>query len=404
MVFADALRADRGDLQVIDTREGLDAAITALAAGHGPVAIDTERASSYRYSDRAYLVQLYRRGSGSFLIDPLPFDDLRDVAEAIASTQWVLHAATQDLPSMRELGLDPQDLFDTELAARLLGMERVGLGAVVKELLDIDLAKAHSADDWSQRPLPVSWLAYAALDVELLVDVRDKLADLLVDAGKADWARAEFDDVLQRDLGPRPLADRWRRMSGIHQLRSPKQLAVARSLWFARDALARETDTAPGRLVPDRSLSAVARLLPRTRGQLAGFDKFTGKASRTELDRWWQAVTEGVNDPQPPQREHSGSAVPHPKNWERKRPEAHLRLQVAKPAIADTAERLRLPTENLLTPSLLRQVAWDGTASTTAEVANELAGLGAREWQIEITAPIIAEAFAASLREPRPID
>ena len=277
MGFVDAQRASRGDLHVIDTRAMLDDAIEQLAAGHGPVAIDTERASGYRYSDRAYLVQLYRRGAGTFLIDPLPFDDLRDVAAAIASAEWILHAATQDLPCMRELGLEPTALFDTELAARLLGMQRVGLGTVVHELLGVELAKAHSADDWSTRPLPTQWLAYAALDVELLVDVRDALEERLVSTGKLDWATQEFVAVLERDLSPRPFEHRWRRMSGIHQLRSPRQLAVARSLWFARDELARETDTAPGRLVPDRSLSAVAKTMPRTRGQLASLESFTGK-------------------------------------------------------------------------------------------------------------------------------
>lgn len=394
MASVDQQRAQRGDLRVIDTRAELDAAVTKLADGHGPVAIDTERASSFRYSDRAYLVQMYRRGSGTFLIDPLPFGDLRDVAAAIDSAQWILHAATQDLPSMRELGLDPTDMFDTELAARLLGKERVGLGAVVNELLGIELAKAHSADDWSTRPLPDSWLAYAALDVELLVDVRDKLAEELTAAGKADWARAEFADVLARDLAPRTAEERWRRMSGIQQLRSPKQLAIARSLWFARDAFARELDVAPGRLIPDRSLTAAARVVPRSRGQLASLDKFTGKASRSELDRWWEAIKAGMVDQNPPARTPSDpSTPPHVRNWERKRPEAHQRLQLAKPAVADRAEQLHLPTENLLTPAYLRQVAWQGTASTPEEVARELQALGARQWQIDIAAPVIAAAF-----------
>lgn len=402
MGFVDAQRASRGDLHVIDTRAMLDDAIEQLAAGHGPVAIDTERASGYRYSDRAYLVQLYRRGAGTFLIDPLPFDDLRDVAAAIVSAEWILHAATQDLPCMRELGLEPTTLFDTELAARLLGMQRVGLGSVVYELLGVELAKAHSADDWSTRPLPTQWLAYAALDVELLVDVRDALEERLVSAGKLDWATQEFVAVLERDLSPRPFEQRWRRMSGIHQLRSPKQLAVARSLWFARDELARETDTAPGRLVPDRSLSAVAKTMPRTRGQLASLESFTGKESRTELDRWWRAVEAGVNDENPPQRERKDPGhIPHPKNWERKRPLANARLLAAKPAVADTAQSLQLPTENLLTPSILRRVAWDETAVKAHDVGLELRMHGARQWQIDIVSPVISRAFVEAHQSHR---
>ncbi|WP_341855258.1 DUF3000 family protein [Brachybacterium sp. GPGPB12] len=112
------------------------------------------------------------------------------------------HAAGQDLPSLAELGLRPGGLFDTELAARLLGMERVGLGAVVEDTLALRLAKEHSAADWSKRPPPESWLVYAALDVEVLVQVRDVLARRLEEAGKADWAAQEFAHERTREHGP----------------------------------------------------------------------------------------------------------------------------------------------------------------------------------------------------------
>src|SRR5690606_29950119 len=158
----------------------------------GPIAVDAERASGYRYSDRAYLVQFYRRGSGTFLIDPIPFGRLDDLHEVIGTEEWVFHAATQDLPCLREIGLDPSTIFDTELGARLLGMERVGLGSVVEELLGIHLEKAHSAADWSTRPLPNEWLEYAAYDVELLIDVRDIMAELLDQSGKSGIAEQEF--------------------------------------------------------------------------------------------------------------------------------------------------------------------------------------------------------------------
>lgn len=408
MAAVDGKRLERGGLEVIDTHIALSDALGLLEQGTGPVAIDTERASGYRYSDRAYLIQIFRRGTGTLLIDPIPFGSLRSVTEVIAEDEWILHAATQDLPSMRDIGLTPTRLFDTELAARLLGMDRVGLGAVVQELLGIELAKAHSADDWSVRPLPKEWLAYAALDVELLVDVRDRLATHLTEAGKADWAREEFADELVRPLNPvkhlalEPDADpeRWRGLSGIHQLRSPRSLAIARELWLSRDALARETDTAPGRIVPDRALLAVAKAQPRSKGQLAGMSDFTGKQSRSQLDRWWDAVVAGRQTDTPPTRATGDPGkLPPLKAWEQKRPEAFARINSARPAVAERAEELHVPTENLLTPSLLRQLAWDGTATAEADVRDELGTLGARQWQINITAPVIAGAFVEAAQD-----
>ncbi|RRJ88843.1 ribonuclease D [Gulosibacter macacae] len=393
MAAADANRIDRGDLEVIDTIDGLDEAIGRLAAGEGPVAIDTERASGYRYSDRAYLVQIFRRGSGTMLLDPIPFGTLAPIAEVIADEEWILHAATQDIPCMREIDLHPKRLFDTELASRLLGKSHVGLGAVVEELLGIELAKAHSADDWSQRPLPESWLAYAALDVEHLVDVRDLLAAELLEANKAEWAAEEFDDILGRSF-EQDRSERWRRLSGLHALRSPRQLAVARELWRARDAYAQETDIAPGRLVPDRALTAAARMLPRTKAQLAASKEFTGRASRSELDRWWAAIELGRETTDlPPRSLNDPDRLPPPKAWAAKNPAADARLKVARPAVAEIAETISMPTENLLTPSFLRRAAWEPAGLTTDALARQLRDLGARQWQTSLTAPVIATAF-----------
>ena len=191
------LRAARGVPPVIDNSADLDAAITDIAAGTGPVAVDAERASGYRYGQRAYLVQIRREGVGTILIDPVPFGDLRANGAAVSDAQWVVHAASQDLPSLREVGLEPEALFDTELAARLAGYERVGLATMVELLLGLQLAKEHSAVDWSRRPLPEPWLRYAALDVEILLELRDALEAELRRQGKLDWAHQEFDAVLR---------------------------------------------------------------------------------------------------------------------------------------------------------------------------------------------------------------
>jgi ribonuclease D len=378
---------------VIDSREAYLDAVEQIRAGNGPVAVDAERASGFRYSQRAYLIQVFRRGAGTFLFDPPAVGRFDELNEAIADEEWVLHAATQDLLCLREVGLDPRTIFDTEVAARLLGMPRVGLGTVVEELLGIHLAKEHSAADWSTRPLPEPWLVYAALDVELLPDLRDAIAGLLEEAGKSEIARQEFADELRRDLRI-VRSEPWRRLSGIHSIRGIRNLAVARELWLARDELARSLDTAPGRLVPDASLTAAAKALPESKRALAGLREFSGRASRTEIDRWWDAIQTGRTTDDLPVLRGPGDGPPPPRAWADRNPEADVRLKAARAAIGELSERLAIPVENLLMPDTLRRVAWAPPASITAEsIAAALAEWGARPWQIEATSQLIAQVF-----------
>ncbi|WP_426325743.1 ribonuclease D [Microbacterium sp. E-13] len=388
------------EYDVIDDGAGLAEAASRLAAGHGPVAVDVERASGFRYSQRAYLVQVYRRGAGVFLFDPPPIGDFGALQQVIGGVEWVLHAASQDLPSLREIGLDPVGIFDTELAARLLGHERVGLGAVVEDTLGITLAKAHSASDWSVRPLPQSWLEYAALDVEHLVDVRDKLVAELEEQGKNEFAAQEFRAVLEREPKP-PREEPWRRLSGLHTVRGRKALAVARELWSAREEYAREEDVAPGRLVPDRALVAAVLADPTSKSALAAVKDFTGRASRTQLDRWWAAIEAGRAVTQLPlERASGGDTLPPPRAWADRNPEADARLKAARPVVERRAEELHMPTENLLTPELLRRVAWTPPAPATAEsIGDALTALGARPWQVAQTAQLIADAFVESVQD-----
>lgn len=390
--------ADHPEVTVIDTREGYLAAVEALATGHGPFAVDAERASGFRYSQRAYLIQVYRRGAGAFLFDPPAIGSFVELADLMRDEEWILHAASQDLACLREVGLDPQTIFDTELGARLAGLPRVGLATVAEELLGVHLAKAHSAADWSTRPLPQGWLVYAALDVELLPDLRDRIAELLDAADKSEIARQEFAAVLERPVPVRH--EPWRRLSGMHSLRTPRQLAIARALWLARDELAQELDTAPGRLVPDLSLVAVARALPATKRDLAALKDFTGRASRREIDRWWAAVEAGNADQDPPSMRGTGDGVPAPRLWADKNPEADRRLKLARAALTAHAEAIAIPVENLLTPETLRRIAWAPPADATADaIAEALRQHDARPWQVDQLSGLIADAFVEA-RQP----
>jgi ribonuclease D len=385
---------------VIVDRDEYLRAVSTLAEGHGPVAVDAERASGFRYSQRAYLIQVHRRGAGTFLFDPPAIGSFVELQEVIGEVEWVLHAASQDLACLREVGLDPIRIFDTELGARLAGVPRVGLGAVVEATLGLHLAKEHSAADWSTRPLPESWLSYAALDVELLVDVRDAIAAMLQADDKLELAYQEFDAVLSRDV-PEPRTEPWRRLSGLHAVRGQRALAVARELWDARDAYAREIDSAPGRLLPDSSIVVVATAVPASKRDLSALKGFHGRASRSQIDRWWAAIEAGLASTDLPTLRSREESIPPPRAWSDRNPEADRRLKLAKPVVQRIADDRRIPLENLVTPDHLRRLAWKPPVEATAEaIGDALRELGARPWQIDATAQSIAAAFVEARQAP----
>ncbi|PKW15283.1 ribonuclease D [Saccharopolyspora spinosa] len=384
---------------VVDTPAALNAAADALTAGTGPVAVDTERASGYRYSQRAYLVQLRREGAGTVLVDPIALDGALDpLLPALADAEWVLHAASQDLPCLAELDLRPARLFDTELAGRLAGFERVSLGALVERMLGYRLEKGHSAADWSRRPLPQDWLVYAALDVELLTALRDAMRDELERQGKLDWAHEEFEAVRTAAPAP-PRAEPWRRTSGIHRVRSPRQLAAVRALWETRDNVARDRDLAPGRVLPDSSIVQAAQANPKTEADLVALPVFGGRQQRRRAAMWLQALRAArrlENDELP------AAASPHegppPTNrWADRDPAAAARLSAARSALSKIAERNNLPVENLLLPDLVRRTCWTPPEDRSADdVAELLRDKGAREWQINLTAEDLSKALHAT--------
>ncbi len=381
---------------VIADEESLAATIAAYARGTGPVAVDAERASGYRYGQRAYLVQLRREGAGSALIDPVACPDLSALGEAIGDTEWVLHAATQDLPCLREIGMVPSRIFDTELAGRLAGFPRVGLGAMVESVLGFSLEKGHSAVDWSTRPLPEPWLRYAALDVELLVDLRDALEKELDRQGKLEWAREEFDAIASAPPAP-PRKDPWRRTSGMHKVRRRRQMAVVRELWNARDRIAQRRDVSPGKVLGDGAIVEAALALPPNVHALAGLTGFGHRMGRRQLEQWQAAVdrAKALPDSELPQPGQTVSGPPPPRAWADRDPVAAARLSAARAAISSLAEGLNMPQENLITPDTVRRLCWEPPAQVDADaVAAALAAYGARPWQITQVTPALVTALS----------
>ncbi|HYO40404.1 MAG TPA: ribonuclease D [Nocardioidaceae bacterium] len=391
---------------VVDTEAALAETVAAIAAGSGPVAIDAERASGYRYSARAYLVQLRREGSGTSLVDPIAFDGLHALDDALAGTEWILHAATQDLACLAEVGLRPSSLFDTELAGRLLGYPRVGLATLVETVVGRRLRKEHSAVDWSTRPLPRPWLEYAALDVEALIELREELGRELDESGKAEWARQEFEHLVRAEpSGPR--LDPWRRTSGMHRARGRRALAAVRELWETRNEIAERRDVTPGRIIPDSAIVEAANAMPRDKASLLGLKGFRGRGASRYSAQWLEALRVARSLPEEDLPPVAGryDGPPPPRAWADRDPVAAARLVQARTDLKALADEHSVPVENLVTPDFVRRLMWEPPALADAAdlrtaVADRLVDLGARPWQVELTRDLLAEAIASPPSAP----
>ncbi|MEO6998956.1 MAG: HRDC domain-containing protein, partial [Terracoccus sp.] len=333
----------------------------------------------------------------SWLIDPMGCPDLSPIGEAIGDGEWILHAATQDLPCLSEVGLHPKALFDTELGGRLAGRPRVGLGAMVEHYLGLSLAKEHSAADWSTRPLPEPWLRYAALDVEVLGELRDAVAADLAAQGKGAWAAEEFASLLDF-TGPDARVDPWRRTSGMHKVRGRRGLAIVRELWLTRDRLARQRDTSPGRILSDAAMSELAiahQRATRPPTTLSSPDPRMARSIRRQHDDLVEAIATALALPESelPPLTLPPTGPPPIKSWADRDPVAAARAARARELLLAVSDELVVPVENLLTPDLLRRYLWNGPDSpSTDDVRDALVDLGARHWQTMITAPLIALA------------
>lgn len=386
---------------IIDSEEAFDVALAQLASGTGPYAFDAERASGYKYSARAYLIQIKRTGGGLHLIDPIPFGPGHRCFVAlnalIQDVEVILHASTQDLPCLREVGIFPNILFDTELGGRIAGLPRVGLGPLLETLMGVSLAKEHSAVDWSTRPLPHDWLNYAALDVELLVELRDKVYQLLVDAKKWKWAEEDFASIIAAPPAP-PRVDPWRRTSGMHKVKKRNHMAVIREIWQARNELAQELDVSPSRLLSDLAITEIALASDKgpitNRKHLEKILRPLGLRARwlENAATWISCITDAIAMPEDqwPEARSKTDAMPPIKIWRERFPEKYAPLTHARFNLQVRAEELSIPLENMISPELVRRICWQPPTSSVNEA---LLAMGARRWQAEIASPILELAL-----------
>ncbi|WP_246490335.1 ribonuclease D [Brevibacterium oceani] len=367
---------------VVDTPEDFSSTVASLAAAAGPIAIDAERASGIRYGQRAFLVQLRRDGAGTFLLDSETLGDLSGLNPALGSDEWVIHSVTQDLPCLQDRGMTPAALFDTELAARLLGWEKFGLAAVAERTLGVRLAKEHSAADWSTRPLPKAWLNYAALDVEVLLPIRDILHQQLLDADRWEFAQQEFDHLL--DFQPKHFAEPWRRTHGLSKLKSRRDIARVRELWLARDSMASKADLAPSKVLRDRDLVALAQSGVKSSDDIMTQWRRLSRAEAARLFRAYRKASRLTAD-ELPRRQERG----HQQSTPFSHTDLKDRVAALKSVMAELAESLSIPHDVLLQPAIVKSLA----AQTHVDVADYLAEAGARPWQIELSAPVLTKTL-----------
>lgn len=385
--------------EVISTPDALNAMRAQLSASNHPVALDVERAQGFRYGSDPYLVQIRREDTGLFLIDSAALTDLSCLQEGLNGC-WILHDASQDLPNLRSLGLTPPELFDTQVAARLVGLERFGLAAVCEQVLGLALLKDHQAANWSVRPLPQDWLRYAALDVELLTALRERLLESLDHLGRVSWAEEECAHILQLPP-PAPKPDRWRSLPGLGKVSSRRALNVARELWETRDDIARELDIAPGRLVRNAGLVQAAQRPPRTKHHLMGIAEFRSPVARQYASQWLEAISRGLtavdSDLPPLRRPVDTDAIPDPRHWGRVNPAGQALLQKIREAVARRAQQLEITQDILLEPRIQRACAWDfaDRRPVAAEKLEDfLREQGARPWQMSEASPTLAKVLS----------
>ena len=409
-----------GTPKVIENETEFSRALQELTGGTGPIAIDAERASGFKYSSRAYLIQLNRRNGGLHLLDPIALQNsplIAKLSDLISQNESIIHASSQDLPCLREFGIHPKKLFDTELGSRIAGFPKVGLAPLCENLLEISLAKEHSAVDWSIRPLRSEWLDYAALDVAVLIDLRDKVEATLRDSNKLAWAEEEFAASLEAELlKPRP--EPWRRTSGMHQIRSRFELAIIRSLWQARDEIAKDIDLAPGRLLNDAVIIELARNKPKRREEFLDLPivkmRIRSEIQISYIDRWLSVLNEAydISEENWPEMRARGDSLPAPRIWREKFPIANAQLQHVRRNLTEISEKYSIPQENLLSPEILKRVIFDSgkeevmsySESQVSEIRSKLRELGARNWQVDIVADAIARAKSESLPPPVAVD
>lgn len=374
-------------VKFIDSPAQLPDVAAALAAGRR-IAFDAEAAGFHRYSDQVCLIQVSTE-TETFVLDPLALD-LSDVLRTGLEgpgVEILMHGGDYDLRLLdRDLGIRPVRLFDTQIAASLIGEPAIGLSALLEKYLSVKLAKKYQRADWAQRPLTPEMLEYAAADTSHLHELADILAEKLEAAGRMEWAREEFERMEEICWTPEADdADPVSRVKGARDL-SPRELERLRAALAWRDEIARRRDRALFRVVGDGPLVAVATASVHSVADLIEVSGFPGRLARdegedllTRLDEADRVADQALTPYPVPPRNGPG----------RPTPEEDERIKRLKEVRNARAEALGLPRGTVLPNSVLESL---GRANPRT-----LAGVGEaegiRRWQVELMGKELLDAL-----------
>ncbi|MDB4882286.1 MAG: 3-5 exonuclease [Gemmatimonadetes bacterium] len=382
-----AERANAASFVYLDTAETVEKFTTEIAVAR-EIALDTEGASFHRFVDRIYLLQLSTRERHA-VIDPLPIGTPVGLGRLLEDpdVEVVFHDADYDLRLLQQdYGWQIRNIFDTRIAAQLLGYTAFGLAALLERFFDVKLDKKHQRADWSMRPLTVDMLDYAAQDTRFLLQLKDKMSAELERMGRMAWAREEFallEGTRWTDEAP---GMSFLRLKGARDL-SRRELAVLRELVPWRDAVAGTLDRATFRVLGNEQLLDIARTQPQTKdalGKIKGMPRAILEQRGAEL---LDAVRRALAVP-----ESELPKFPRAARWDRD-PEFDARVSALKTARDAAAKRLELDPGVLCSRDRMEAVARRNPA-TPEEVAEVME---LRRWQVRE----LADAFAAALEPHR---
>jgi ribonuclease D len=360
----------------IDRPDAATRQLSAMASTR-ELAVDTEGASFHRFVDRVYLLQLSSR-EYTAIVDPLSVsaETLGPLGRLLESqaVETVFHDADYDLRLLqRDYGWHVRNIFDTRVAAQLLGLKAFGLAALLERYFGVKLDKKHQRADWSMRPLPADMLEYAAQDTLYLLDLRDRMKDELEKKRRLEWAREEFARLEGTKWDEDDPAGAFLRVKGARDL-SRRELAVLRELVPWRDSVAREMDRATFRVIGNEQLLEITRIQPRSQEELS---KIRG-VSRGVLEKRSQeilsAVSRGLDVP-----EADLPKFPKSARWDRD-PQFDARVNALKTVRDDVSQKLGMDPGVLASRERLEAVA--RRKPTSREELSEISEL--RKWQVEL--------------------
>ena len=371
----------------LDTSQTVDAFLTSIANAR-ILALDTEGASFHRFVDRIYLLQLSTREQTA-IIDPIPIGTPSLLGNLLEDrdVEVVFHDADYDLRLLQQdYRWHVRNIFDTRVAAQLLGIRAFGLAALLERYFGVKLDKKHQRADWSMRPLPQGMLDYAAQDTIHLLELRDRLKHDLEHAGRWDWAREEFALLEGTKWGDDDSANAFLRIKGARDL-TRRELAVLRELVPWRDAIARQLDRATFRVVGNEQLLDVARQQPATREVLAAIKGMPRALLEVRGNEVLDAIKRGLAVP-----DAELPRFPKAARWDRD-PEFDVRVSALKTVRDETATRLDLDPGVLCARDRLEAVARKNPK--THDELETIAEL--RQWQ----RVVLGENFLKALEHHR---